>query len=255
MDLQAVTDRVPTFILYALRVGAIVVATPFFGNRGDTFWPRLAITFMTAAAMYLPRLDVLQPGASPAAWAVVGAREVVIGLLLGFGFYSLFLMLRVAGEVLGQEIGFSLAHVIDPSSGETSQVMSQLLETLAFLLFFALDGHLAVFRVLNSSLHAVPVGAAFDLTRMAHGLQDLLWNGFELAIRIVFPVLGLLLVATVSLLVLAKAVPQMNLLEMGFTVRMLLAVGALVWFLDRIVPMLARAFEQFAAGSARLVGT
>lgn len=255
MDLQEFLARVPTFTLYLVRVSAWIGTVPFFGSRGDSLVPRVAVAVFASLAMYLPEHPKLDLGDSVTGLVVVAIREALVGVLLGFALHSFVLMMRVAGEVIGQEMGFSFAQVVDPASGQTSPVMAQLLESLVMMLFFALDGHLAVFRVLHGTFTALPVGGCLDLERAIQGLMALSWQGFHLAVTVAFPIVGAVLVTTVTLLLLSRALPQFNLMDLGFSLRILLALVVLGWLLGELAPRIAGEMGRFFVAAGKVVGS
>jgi flagellar biosynthetic protein FliR len=238
-----------------LRVGALVAAVPFFGNRGDTHWPRTTITLMVALLVYLPRSEVLMGAQAPLVFVLAAARELLIGFALGHAVHCMILLLKAGGEIIGQEMGFSLSQVMNPSTGESSPVMAQIVETFVLLMFFALNGHLALLRGLHATFTAVPVGSTVDLAHLAGGLVALLIEGFAVAVSLALPVIGILLVLTVTLLLLSRGVPQVNLMEVGYTARILMALYAVVWLLDRAGPLIAAFMEEYLLSAPRVLRT
>jgi flagellar biosynthetic protein FliR len=246
---QTVMAQLPWFGLYFTRIGTMIAVVPFFGRRGDSRWPRLMIALVVSLLLYLPRHGVA-PGPlplEPLALGLLTGREALLGLGVGFALSGAFAMLRSAGSILGQEMGFGFAQVADPTTGAASTVMAQIVETLVLLSFLALDGLHACLRLFQATLEAIPVGSAFDLGRLVDGLQVVLATGFELAITVAFPVLGVLLVATVTLLLVARAVPQLHLMEIAYSLRILLALllaaGCLGLVAPELLEGLARVYE------------
>jgi flagellar biosynthesis protein FliR len=121
------------------------------------------------------------------------------------------------------------------------------------LLFFATDGHLACFRALHATLLAIPVGGTIDLAHLATALTALLAEGFGVAVSFAFPVIGILLVLTVTLLLLSRGVPQINLMELGYTARILLSLFAMVWLLDRATPLFVSFLDEFIGAAPKVL--
>jgi flagellar biosynthetic protein FliR len=78
-------------------------------------------------------------------------------------------------------------------------------------------------------------------TMMTRGMGVL----FEQALVISFPILGTLLIISVSLGLLAKAAPQMNLLMLGFPIK----IGIAFMVLMLTVPLLVEAMGRVIDGS------
>jgi len=63
---------------------------------------------------------------------------------------------ELAGNILGFQVGFAMANVLDPVSQVQTPVFGQLMTVLATLLYFQVDGHLLVLLALGSSFQLIP---------------------------------------------------------------------------------------------------
>jgi flagellar biosynthesis protein FliR len=124
-------------------------------------------------------------------------------------------------------VGFAMAQVFDPLTRSRLPIVSAVFGLLAAVFFFAVDGHHALLRGIAFSVERFPLGAgvgtvdaAAPIVRQGAGLFTL---GFALAAPIV---LGLLLVEFV-LGVIARNLPQMNMLVLGVPVKIVAGLLAL----------------------------
>ena len=94
------------------------------------------------------------------------------------------------------------------------------------LVFFAVNGHHIVVAALIDTFAIVPAGQA-DLGLIA-GEQVVPFFAamFTVAVRIALPVLGALLLTDLAMGLVARTVPQMNVLVVGFPIK--IATGVLV---------------------------
>ena len=69
-------------------------------------------------------------------------------------------------------------------------------------------------------------------------------TSISLALQYAFPVVGVMIVLTVGLVILGRAVPAINLMEFGFGIRIVLALLASAWFLAEGTPFLARSMQH-----------
>jgi len=67
--------------------------------------------------------------------------EVAFGMMLGLVASFIFAGLQFAGQVVGFQLGFSLANLIDPQSEVETSVVSFLYYYLGVLLFLLINGH------------------------------------------------------------------------------------------------------------------
>lgn len=206
-----------------VRPGVLVVATPLFGG---TFVPphvRIALTMMLGVLL-LPAVRV-PVTLSPASVAWVVAGEAVIGLALSMSIRVLVAGAELAGHVAGFQIGISYAALIDPMTGARNNILSMLYGSLAIITFLGVNGHHALLRVLAASYEALPPGAWHVGPGMAASVARLLGIVFSLGVQLAMPLVIVLLMVEVVLGLVSRVAPALNLMVIGFPIR--LGVGLL----------------------------
>jgi flagellar biosynthesis protein FliR len=123
---------------------------------------------------------------------------------------------------------------------------------LGVLLILQFDLHHDALRLLEQTYRACPVGETFDIEPIWLGLQALVAGSLELAVQYAFPVLGTMLLLSAGMVLLGRAVPNINLQEFGFALRVLVALGALMLFLGEGTPFLLDAFRSVLDGAAAM---
>ena len=109
MELALIQDYVTSLFLHFVRVGAFVAVLPIFGRQRDSLILRLALSTALAAIFWWVGDQRIDTPTHLLELGVMGAREGVIGLALGFALATMTTMLVSAGEFLSHEMGFSLA--------------------------------------------------------------------------------------------------------------------------------------------------
>ena len=108
---------------------------------------------------------------------ILGVRELLIGITLGFISALPLHALRIAGEQTGTVIGFSMAQVMDPTTQTETSILGQLNFLMALWFYFRWNGHLIMVQSLIESLKLVPPGqlTLFPVNDMSLGkwLQEL----------------------------------------------------------------------------------
>lgn len=252
MQPELLPDYATSMFLHLVRAAAFMAAVPIFGRQRDSFFLRLVLATAFGAVFWwvgdqrvpMPH-DLLQLG-------VTATREGLVGLALGFAVSLLTMLLVAAGEVVSTEMGFAMARSMNPESGADATVVSQLFQVFAFLLILHFDLHHEMLRILGDTFRAVPVGGTFDLQPLCQGLLGMVAAMLVMAVQYAFPVLGVMLLVTVGLVLLGRAVPAINLMEFSFAARILLALLASAWFLAEGNPFLLRSFDQLLHSAARL---
>lgn len=249
MDLTTIQDHVTALMLHVVRTGAFLAVVPFFGRQADSAVLRLVLGVALGAVFWWVGTQSVPAPQHVLELGVMAVREGVLGIALGFALTTMTSLLVSAGEIVSSEMGFSMARTMNPDSGIDATVVSQLMQVLGFLLILQLDLHHEALRVLQHTFAACPIGQPFDFTPLWLGLQTLVAGSIELALQYAFPILGLMLLATLGLVLLGRAVPAINLMEFGFGLKILLAMLALMTFLGEGAPFLLDVFQAFLRGA------
>src|SRR4029079_11513375 len=117
------------------------------------------------------------------------ASEALVGLLLGFGMNILFSGIQVAGQIVSQLSGLSLAEVFSPGFEEDVSVFSQLFYFLTLAVFFAVGGHRIVMQALLDTFAAAPPGHAELGKNFVEVLVGILSQSFVLGVRAAAPLM------------------------------------------------------------------
>jgi flagellar biosynthetic protein FliR len=229
------------------RVAGLTLTAPLLGAREVPVQVRLLL----AAAITV----VLAPSqwcAAPAAFSgslhylVLLAIEALLGAALGWGVTILFHGMTIAGELIGQASGLSLAEVLDPGLEEGVPTLSRMLYLLALAVFLAIGGHRMVLAGLLDTFQAIPPGSGRLPGSLAEGIATLLAQSFSLGVRAAAPAVTAVLVATLVVGLMSRTVPQVNVLAMGLGLNAILAlaalgvtIGIMAWaFADQVQPAL-----------------
>jgi flagellar biosynthetic protein FliR len=181
-------------------------------------------------------------------WAQIALGEGMIGLLLGLTANFLFEAALLAGQILGVQIGYSLANVFDPQSRADTPVLSELNQMAALLIFLQLNVHHWLLRALARSFTYLPPASRAATLAAAGGLLHAAGGIFLAGLQIAAPSLAATLVADVALGFLGKASPQLPVLFVGIAVKNLLGLAVLIG----AIAYWPKLFSEQFAGSVRL---
>ncbi len=134
----------------------------------------------------------------------------------------------VAGQILGVQIGYSLANVFDPQTQADTPVLSEFHQMAALLIFLQLDVHHWLLRSLARSFSYLPPGAASLTLPAMGGLLHAAGGIFLAGVQIAAPSLVATLVADIALGFLGKASPQLPVLFIGMAIKNLLGLTVLM---------------------------
>jgi flagellar biosynthetic protein FliR len=221
VELQAGIAMLANFFIGSLRIGAFMMAAPFFGSR----WVPLQVRIIMAMS-----LAVAVAGAAPAiapetiaSFAILPVifTELSIGLVAGLVMTIFFAASMLAGEKIASTAGLGYAAQIDPNSGGQTPVVSQILYLFVLVVFVCIDGHLIVIRSMLETYRIMPIG--FNPNFDAMILSGIAASGtmFFAATMIMLPIAMILLFINISIGIVTRSAPQLNLFSFGFPISLI----------------------------------
>ena len=220
--------RFMVFTLVLARTGALVMTAPIFGTQA---MPR-QVRALLAVAMSLLVTPVflhtsMPPTENLGEYGRLMANEVLVGLLLGLAMNVLFSGIQVAGQLVSQLSGLSLADVFNPGFNEDVSIFSQLFYFLTLAVFVAVGGHRIVTQALLETFSALPPGHAALGSNVVEVITSIITQAFALGIRAAAPLITALLLSNLVLGLISRTLPQINVIAVGFGLNSLLALGLL----------------------------
>lgn len=223
-------------LLISTRLTGLFLLMPAFSSRAVPMrvraWALLLFSFFL-----LPVVDTGQ-GASVGPIELSPetlAQEFVVGLVLGLGAALLLSAGESAGDMLAVQMGLSGADVLDPSSGTQMPVLGQLIGLFLLASFFSVGGPLVLLESLSASFEVFPPGQPILGERGLLQAALMAKAQFSLGLRFAAPVVAAMMMGNAVLGVLARTVPQLNVLLMAFPLQ--IGLGLLV--LSLTLPLLA----------------
>ena len=173
--------------------------------------------------------------------------EGILGITSGFFITMLFAAFSSAGQFFSFQMGLSAAEAYDALSQVENPLMGQLLNLIAMLLFLTTEGFQQIFlhgmveslQSMNAMSLVVAESRTAFLQLLLEGLTGLFFN----AMMIALPLTGTFFLVSVSMGLLSKAAPQMNLLSEGIPLTMLLGFLLLFLVLGPMCDLFIRLFD------------
>jgi len=152
---------------------------------------------------------------------IVIVKEIAIGVTAGLILSIMFASVSLAGEKIATSAGLSYAAQVDPVSGVQTPVVSQMLYLFLIMIFLTVDGHLLALRILIESYQIIPIGTLPEPSALIDGGMAASGSMFLNASIIMLPVVIIILLINVSIGIITRAAPQLNLFSFGFPMTML----------------------------------
>ena len=151
---------------------------------------------------------------------VAGLRELLLGSIFVLAFQLTFGALYMAGRVIDVQAGYGLAMVIDPATRTQAPMVGTYFALLAGVVFFAIDGPGDLLRLFAASVEAMPVGQG-TLPATLGPLTRYISVVFLGALGVGGGTVLALFLTDLAIAALARTVPQMNVLVLGFQIKAL----------------------------------
>ena len=208
-------------LFLSLRIGAFLIAAPFFGSRMVPLNVRIILIFSLAIFLqgWVVTPDFTNVTASELILTIF--VELALGLTAGLVFAIAFATVSVSGETIAATSGLSFAMQVDPATGTQSPVVSQFLTLFILMIFFATDAHLVVFSILLESYIYIPIGADIDFERLYEVGFLTSEKLFTNAALIMLPIVGVLFLINLAVGIITRSAPQLNLFSFGFPITIL----------------------------------
>jgi flagellar biosynthetic protein FliR len=246
------------FTLVLVRVGAFVAVFPFLSGRNTPRLVRAALAFSLAMFWFVtldPRAELPRVPPAELPWlfyALALGREALIGLAAGF-LFSLFLApVRIAGEFITGQIGLAQSVVLGAAADTAAGPITLILETLAGLIFFSLDGHHIVLSLLHASFARHPLGGSLVLISPPAAVETVI-VAQTLGLQLAGPLVLVMFLLTVVLALMARIAPQINIYTVGFTLQAMTALIGLMFLLPDLLRTMAVIFTRIGQLSNQLL--
>lgn len=213
--------------LISIRLGAIFAMAPVFGSVKVPIRFRVLLVFALSTTLAIA-LGVKHVGLPTTAGGIIlaAASELVVGALLAFGLFTAFGAFVLGGRIVDIQIGFGVANIYDPITRSQVPLLGSMLELVALMVFFSLDGHHMIIRGLAFSLEKLPPGMI--LSELDPGVIVAQFGAmFTYALVIVAPVMFSLLLLDVGLAVISRTMPQINIFFVSAPLKVFVGLSVL----------------------------
>lgn len=237
------------FAAALVRASAFLSVAPPFA--GGLFSPR--VRGMVALAFALATYSVVPTSVADLgtfAFLIMILGQLVIGLALGFAVLITFSAARSAGEIIDNLTGSTLSVVFDPLSGQHSPVIGRFYQLAFTACLFAINGHLLLVAGFRRTFVALPLVGSVHPGKLAQAAGALTGQLALSALEIAGPILVALFLIEMSLGLLARAAPQLNVLVLGLGVKALVSILLLIMFVPAIPALTSRLLDHIGAAMA-----
>lgn len=240
-------------LLLSLRIAPLFAFAPPFSliPAPTVFRALLGVGLAACLAAGHPEATRL-PNFGLATLAGAAVKELMLGVVFVLAFQLPYAAIQLAGRTIDIQAGFGFAGVIDPQTKGQSPLAGTILGYAAGAVFFALNGHLDLLRILGASLEAAPLGAALPAESLGPMMSFISLTFITGLGAGAFVILALFLV-DLAIVMLSRTAPQMNVLVLGFQVKTVIFLLAMPISLGASGAVLGRLMRYALEGLPRLI--
>ncbi|MFH0730497.1 MAG: flagellar biosynthetic protein FliR [Pseudomonadota bacterium] len=229
------TDQFKVFLLILVRISVVLYLFPVFSSTMIPGPVKAGLSLVMALALF-PAITVnpaLFPRNVPEL-LVLGLSELFVGLVLSLAIRLFLSAVELAGGLIGVQMGFAIINVLDPQTGSQVDIIGQIGSLVVLTLFLALNGHHALIEGLVESFRTVEIGRISLHKGLLLVVFSQVTDMFVIGVKMGAPAIVALLFTNAGFGIIAKFVPQMNILMAAFPVQIIVGLT----FLGLLLPIL-----------------
>lgn len=237
-----------------LRLTSAIVLLPIFGYRAIPIQLKAALSailVLTVSPVLGGSLENMPAGVLPVATIAIG--EILTGLTFGLTAMLVMAGAEFGGSLIGIQMGFGIVNVLDPQLGRQVSIIGRLYYLLALVIFLILDLHLSFISALADTFKIIPIGSSIYINEVSIPYALLTAQIFIVAIKIAAPIMVMLFVTEVTLGILARLVPQMNVFIVGFPLKIGLGLFGLTLTVPVVVYIISKFFLWFESELTKIM--
>lgn len=213
------------FLLILIRVGVILFMFPFFNSRIIPALLKAGLVLVLAIILF-PVVDREILEFPDTVWGIVQLiiAEAIIGMILGLLVQIFFESVRIMGQLVGFQTGFDISNVLDPQSGIQVSILSNMAYLLAMTMFLIMNGHHILIVAIQESFEIIHVGRCSLSGDMFQKMMGLSADMFGIAVKIGAPAIASLLFTKAAFGLIARLMPQMNIMIVAFPVQIVVGL-------------------------------
>jgi flagellar biosynthetic protein FliR len=239
-----------TGFLIFMRVLGLMFFAPVYMHANFNMLARLFFALVITYILFwnVPESYVFTEESNLILLGIMGMKEFIIGMLMGFFLNFVFYGISLGGHIIGFELGIAIALAFDPTTESQSNVISQMLQMGAIIIFLLINGHHYVIRALSYSFELIDMGNLIMSDALITMLIKYTAGMFIIAIKISAPLLVSFMLLHVAAGIIARMIPQMQVFFVLLPLKTGLGLALLIASLPLIVYVISNMLGELEEG-------
>lgn len=229
------------FLLIFARMTGCIFFNQIFGRGNLPNYFKVSLSLLLAITVY----GILPPKhnmviVTTIEYAFLIIKELFIGYLIGYIISMFFSTVVISGEIIGMQIGMSMAKIYDPNSSISMGVIGSFLNVILILVFFGVNGHLNLIQIFIISNKLIEIGNFSIPAQLFYNMIELFQQILILALKLSMPIMAVEIILESGIGILMKAIPQIQVFSVNVQLKLL--VGLLMLLI--LVPTFSTFIEK-----------
>lgn len=243
--LEAIAAQTPYFMLVFVRMAAFVGFVPFFSNQNFYAFIKVAFAFLLTVLLF-PTISMSNwvVPTNVAGFVLAVTQEVLIGILMGLTFLIMLFGLQLTGRVLGFQMAFSMANVVDNTFGSNANVLSVFLVMVGTMMIISLRGDHYFLLSLSKSYDMLIPGSMAVTRDLIDELGKMIIRSFEVGFKLAAPAVILLLCIDITLGLIGKTASKMQIFFVGLPLKISIGLFSFTLIMGFVIAIWGKEVEK-----------
>ncbi len=240
-------DIFPIFLLVFIRLVGITITSPIFSSSIIPTQVIISLVFLVAIILFPFASQYFQIKIPIDTWSYILLllNELFIGFSIGLFISIIFTSFQVAGELFSYQMGLGISEVLDPLSEVEVPVVSQVFQVFAMLIFIAINGMEYEILVLKKSFELVKyVDFSTKINIIMPQVIILFRDLFLIALQIAIPIVITLLILNITLGIISKFAPQVNIFMVGINIQVIVGLILILIYIPFFSTFASNVFQN-----------
>ncbi|PMP85565.1 MAG: flagellar biosynthetic protein FliR [Thermodesulfobium narugense] len=251
IDISLFWDMLIRSLMPILRFSGFFAVAPLFSTQ--VIPTRIKILIILIFSMLITMNIKINVPDNPIVFVFSSVFEVLIGIFMGFIFYLFLWILEFAGGFFDMQSGMGMAAFYDPQMGSETSVYGNFFTLLGLLIFLIGNFHYILLKIFVESYYVLPVGQFIKSGPSYNLLMSVLIWTMTAGLEMALPVVLILFLIDLSLGIMARTAPQLNVLLLGLPLKILITSVVIIIFLGFAVPFINQCFNYMNNVSMGLI--
>lgn len=217
------------FSLIFMRMAGFILLNPILGRRNIPGYAKGGMIMVFTLLIYSFSAAQVPEPVNSIEFAVLLLKEFAMGYAIGFVMNLFLMVITYAGAIMDFQMGLSMATIYDPQSNAQMALTGSLFHAYFVLLFFAVDGHLALIKLVIKAAEIVPYGQVVLGPEAAWAMTEVFIQCIIMAVKFAFPIIAIEFLTEMAVGILMKMIPQINVFVVNIQAKIVIGFLMLVF--------------------------